>query len=175
MKRALTSEEVEIRSAKLRAWWEWMEGRYSDLLSRQETASAPSGFAEPRVIRRGGKEWVEIDPYALDVNVGVQVNWSPSSLKAHLAEISYSQLRSLERNESIRAGKEVPLGRALGQVMAVQGGPQGYWKIVKGLRILNEVRPSLYSSLPSSEALRAAVILMHRCVGGRFPNPPSDV
>lgn len=184
MKRALTPSEIEVRVDKLREWLEWTRASYEDLLSREESAGAPSGFAEPRKVKhiickgRGCDEcesgFVEVfDPYSQDVHVWVKVEEAASSKKAQRQALSDETLRVLKRNERVRNGEEALPDAAVGKYLRVYRKPQGYKKIQKGLWLLSIIRPSLYDQLPSHESLRAVVILMHRLVGGRFPNPPS--
>lgn len=173
MKRALTEEEIESRADKLADWITWIYNRYADTISREESAGAPSGFAEPRTIRRGGVEWIEPDPYSQDVHIGVQVNESAASKKAHQWQIRDREIEKIDQHARIRAGEEAMPDRAMSNYLRTASRPYGLLQVQQGLFLLKTVRPSLYERLPSRTALRATVILMHRMVRGRFPNPPA--
>ena len=174
MKKPLTEDQVRERSKKLLEWLEWEHTHYSNLLSRNETSSAKSGFGEPVTRRAGGVTWQEDDPYSKDVHVFVKVNESSSSRKAHQAALRDREIDRLQVNELIRQGKYAALSRAEAQFERVSRKPVGWHKVKTGLLILQQLRPELYERLPSEPSLKGVVLVMHRLVPGRFPNPPSS-
>lgn len=202
MKKALTEYEIAERVVKLRAWLQWVQDHYESTGSRNETAGAPSGFAEPRwntfecavcngddcetcqkvrqgqdvpkkFLKRKGRVPIRyVDPYTKDIHVFVKVNESEGSKKQQQRAAIDRELATLEHYAKIRKGVEAPVDRATGLYIRVSYKPSQLVKVAKGFALLQELSPSLYDDLPSYKALRAVVILMHRLVGGRFPEPP---
>lgn len=151
-----------------------MGDHYRDeALSRNETASAPSGFAEPRLVTRGGVTWTERDPYSENPNITFTFRESESSRKAQAQAMMDAEIGALKRNLRIREGIEAPPDRMMSTYLRSARKPYGFQKVQRGFELLKQLRPDLYERLPARKSLLAVVLVMHHLVPGRFPKPPA--
>ena len=158
-------QHIQNRMKKIEDWLVWEQERYEELLSRSESAQAPSGFAEPRCeeCKRVTKSCKTcdrpksvLDPYALDVPQ-VKGGWSVQSANdeslaqkrsAGLAKIDQALL-AIERDVAIREGREAVPDASMRLFIAAQHVPHTLRKIQHAIAKLD---PSLRDRLPHGQA-----------------------
>jgi len=196
--RKKTIERAEI----VLLWFDWIEGKYDDMISREESASAPAGFDAAPVSRpcEHRREWrrgklclacdntgwrkstakekqdgIAFDPYAFEVpDTKVKVNDSASSKFEQEAAKITSILSMLANHAAIRAGEDFAEDRYIAQYRKACQKPEGAKVVIAALNRIESMRPGgvFGQFLDRRELAMMVALIMDK--SKRLRPPPED-